>query len=151
MQLTYAVMRLESAIEAHLRLADPEIAAFGPDLLEVLRPTIRQTLMDITQMAAEEISGQLATQAVEIRLSDGEPELRVVDDERAAPDRPLSPGDLPDAEARITLRLPEQLKDLISNAAEEAGDSVNTFVVEALRASAGARRPSGRVRKTIDL
>jgi uncharacterized protein (DUF1778 family) len=56
-----------------------------------------------------------------------------------------------DAEARITLRVPAYLKDLITEAAEGAGDSVNTFVVETLRTKAHERTGSNVVRRTIDL
>ena len=52
MQLTQATVRLETAVEAQLRLADPDIAALGADLLEVLRPAIKQTLMEVVEMAA---------------------------------------------------------------------------------------------------
>jgi uncharacterized protein (DUF1778 family) len=56
-----------------------------------------------------------------------------------------------DAEARITLRLPGYLKDLIAEAADGAGDSVNSFVVDALRSRAYERVASQSVRKTLDL
>jgi predicted HicB family RNase H-like nuclease len=51
------------------------------------------------------------------------------------------------------VRLPGYLKDLISSEAENAGDSVNSYVVDVL--SSKARRSRGRAgtrqRTTIDL
>jgi hypothetical protein len=107
--------------------------------------------MEVVEMAAQEVNGQLAGQRVEIQLVDGEPELTVRPDQSAIPPPPPTPGDPVDAEARITLRLPGYLKDLIAEAAEGAGDSVNAFVVDALRSKAYERAPSSSVRRTIDL
>jgi hypothetical protein len=100
-------------------------------------------------MAAHEVSGQLTGQRVDVRLVDGDPELMVVVDE--ARTNPSPTGDPVEAEARITLRLPAQLKDLITEAAEVAGDSVNSFVVEALRTRAYERASTSSIRDTIDL
>jgi hypothetical protein len=152
MQLTQTAHVMEAAVQAQLRLADPELAALGSDLLEVLRPAIRLTLMEVVEMAAQEVNGQLAGQRVEIQMIDGEPELTVRRDQSAIPPPPPPPSGEPiDAEARITLRLPGYLKDLIAEAAEGAGDSVNAFVVDALRSKAYERAPSSSVRRTIDL
>jgi Protein of unknown function (DUF1778) len=152
MQLTQTAHVMEAAVQAQLRLADPELAALGSELLEVLRPAIRLTLMEVVEMAAQEVNGQLAGQRVEIQLVEGEPELTVRPDQSTIPPPPPPiPGDPVDAEARITLRLPGYLKDLIAEAAEGAGDSVNAFVVDALRTKAYERAPSSSVRRTIDL
>jgi predicted HicB family RNase H-like nuclease len=153
MQLVQALTRLDTALEAQLRLADEETSALGADLIEVMRPALRQTLLEVTEMAAQEIGGQLQGQRVETRMVEGEPELRVTADESNIPSPPSAAGDpdTVDAEARITLRLPGYLKDLIAEAADESGDSVNTFVVDALRTKAHVKQPNTRVRTTIDL
>jgi len=153
MQLTQAITRLDAALESQLRLADEETAALGADLIEVMRPALRQTLLEVTEMAAQEIGSQLPGQRIETRMVDGEPELRVTEDPATAASTPLAGEDADniDAEARITLRLPGYLKDVISEAADESGDSVNTFVVDALRNKAHKKQPNNRVRTTIDL
>ena len=150
MQLTQAEQLMEAAVQAQLRLAEPQLAALGADLLDVLRPAIRQTMMEVVEMAAQEVNGQLMGQRVEVRLVDGEPELSLRSDESRIPPPP-HPAEEVDAEARITLRVPAYLKDLIAEAAEGAGDSVNTFVVETLRTKAYERGGSNSVKRTIDL
>jgi hypothetical protein len=150
MQLTQAEQLMEAAVQAQLRLAEPQLAALGGDLLDVLRPAIRQTMMEVVEMAAQEVNGQLVGQRVEVRLVDGEPELSVRNDESRIP-HPPPPAEEVDAEARITLRVPAYLKDLIAEAAEGAGDSVNTFVVETLRTKAYERGNANSVKRTIDL
>jgi hypothetical protein len=151
MQLTQAAHRLETAVEAQLRLGGPELVAIGSELLEVLRPAVRQALLEVAEMAAQEIGGQLVGQRVEIRLVEGDPELTVRPDETAFPPPPPPPLPGEGMEARITLRIPGYLKDLIAEAAEGAGDSVNSFVVDALRNKAYEKSSRNSVRKTIDL
>lgn len=153
MQLTQATFRLEAAVEAQLRMGASELVAVGAELLEVLRPAVRQAMMDVVEMAAQEVNGQLVGHRVDIRLVDGDPELVVSPDESRIPPPPSppGPGDSADTEARITLRLPGYLKDLIAEAADVAGDSVNTFVIDALRSRAYERAPGNSVKRTIDL
>jgi hypothetical protein len=131
-------------------LANPELASLGADLLDVLRPALRQTMMEVVEMAAQEVNGQLVGQRVEVRLIEGEPELSVRSDDSRVPPPPPDVESV-DAEARITLRVPAYLKDLITEAAEGAGDSVNSFVVETLRTKAYERGGTNSVRRTIDL
>lgn len=151
MQLSQAISGLENAVEAQLRVAGPETAEIGSQLLNALRPAIRQTLLDVVTMAATEVSSQLPGSRVEVRLVDGEPELVVAEDASAVPPPP-SPAGADEDEARITLRLPGYLKELIAEAAAGSGDSLNAFVVEALRSRAhGSGRPGSRHRTTIEL
>jgi hypothetical protein len=150
MQLTQTEQLMEAAVQAQLRLAGPELASLGADLLDVLRPALRQTMMEVVEMAAQEINGQLVGQRVEVRLIDGEPELSLRSEDPRVPPPPPDPEAV-DAEARITLRVPAYLKDLIAEAAEGAGDSVNSFVVETLRTKANERASRNTVRRTVDL
>ena len=153
MQLTQATFRLEAAVEAQLRMGAAELVSAGAELLEVLRPAVKQAMMDVVEMAAQEVNGQLVGHRVDIRLVDGDPELVVSPDDSRIPPPPSppGPGDSSDTEARITLRLPGYLKDLIAEAADVAGDSVNTFVIDALRSRAYDRAPGNSVKRTIDL
>ena len=57
-----------------------------------------------------------------------------------------------DFDARITLRLPPSIKDIVERAASDSGDSVNTWVVKTLAGRAHSNRPSRRrVAETFDL
>lgn len=150
MQLEHTMVGFEAAVENQLRIAGPEVADLGAQLMAALRPAIHQSLMQVVNMAAEEVSSQLTGQRVDIRLVDGEPELTVVADPTGP--SPSSPPAGDDDEARITVRLPSYLKDLIADAANDAGDSINSFVVDALRGQAQPRRGGAtRHRTTIDL
>ena len=54
-------------------------------------------------------------------------------------------------EARITVRLPQQLKEQLESAASESGESMNTFVIRSLSAKTRAveRRAGKSFRGTI--
>lgn len=152
MQLSHAINRLETAVETQLRVADPDIAAAGNQLMAALEPAITQTMMDVVAMAVSEISSQLEGQTIDIKLVEGNPELVVSEDRSAVPPPPPPPPGAEDDEARITVRLPGYLKDLISTEAEDAGDSINSYVVDVLSSKARSRGKSGtRQRRTIEL
>ena len=151
MQLSHAMTKLESAVETQLRIAGPDIVEAGTQLMAALKPAIFQTMMDVVNMAVAEISSQLDSQTIDIKLVDGDPELVVNDDHSAVspPPPPPPPGSDDIDEARITVRLPGYLKDLIANEAETAGDSINSYVVDLLNDKARRRkRSSGTQTKT---
>lgn len=145
MQLEHSLVSLENAVNTQIRLGGEGLADVAAQLLEALRPAVRQTLMDVVTGTANEISNQLVGQTVEIRLQDGEPELVVVDVVGAP-----GAGELDDLEARLTLRLPEKLKGLIEEAADGSGDSINSWVVNALRSKTMTHAGSS-VKTTLDL
>lgn len=150
MELSHAISGLEAAVETQLRVAGPEAAELGSQLMSALQPAIRQSLMDVVSMAATEVSSQMPSGKVDVRIVDGDPEL-VVSLEATPPPPPPPPG-AEDDEARITVRLPGYLKDLISEAASTEGDSVNAFVVDTLRSKAQTKKSGAtRHRGTIDL
>ena len=150
MQLSHAITNLESAVETQLRIAGPEIAEAGSQLMAALKPAMTQTMMEVVNMAVAEISSQLETQVIDIKLVEGDPELVVSDDPTAIPPSPPPPPPGSDEadEARITVRLPGYLKDLIANEAETAGDSINSYVVDVLSDKARRRGSTGSHHKT---
>jgi hypothetical protein len=118
--------------------------------MAALKPAITQTMMEVVNMAVTEISSQLETQVIDIKLVEGDPELVVNDDPTAIspPPPPPPPGSDEADEARITVRLPGYLKDLIANEAETAGDSINSYVVDVLSNKARKRGSTGSHHKT---
>ncbi|HET7846392.1 MAG TPA: hypothetical protein VFL72_02800, partial [Acidimicrobiia bacterium] len=115
------------------------------ELMTALRPALERTMLGVIQEAAAEISAQLVGQSVEVRLSEGEPSLVVIE-ERSRPT-----GAPEEYEARVTLRLPNSLKSLIEESAVSAGDSMNGWVVDALRTRAGRRTSGTHVEETFEL
>lgn len=134
------IQQLRGTIEGQLRLAgdDPAVAAAADAVLTSLEPALRQAAVVLAEQAATELGAQLPGRTVDVVLSDGQPTLRVRETEEPVT---ISTDDL---DARMTVRLPEDLKDDLEIAASELGDSVNTFVVRALTGSANALKRSSR-------
>jgi hypothetical protein len=147
----------------HLRRELSVAAAAGGDdarelaerLTAPLESAIRLTLLDALSAAADEVTRELAPGSVELRLRSGDPEFVVTPPaeepvDAAEPSSHAAP--LPDADdgatARINLRLPEQLKAGIEQAAARERLSVNAWMVRTVAAALapddGGRRPRQR-------
>lgn len=114
-------------------------------LLASLDDTVRLMLLDVLAAAAAEMTRELAPGSVELRLREGEPEFVVAtplgarerQSSDAAPIEDTPAGDPTageGAQARINLRLPEQLKARVEQAAEHEGLSINAWLVRAVGA-----------------
>ena len=145
MQTTPYVDALLSDLEAMASLGDPAVADAAQRLSQTLRASANLRLLDLLGEAALEVSGQLPSGHVEVRLAGQEPSLVFVEEEQSEP-APAAGED--SASARITLRLPEALKTSVEAAAAREGVSVNTWIVRALNRAANApttpTRRSGR-------
>lgn len=153
MELTTYVERLRTEVAAATELGGPEITAAAQRVLLAVDPAIRLVLLEALTDAAAEITTELPSGSVETRLRGRAVEF-VLDGLS-----PQGPEDLhPQAEAaepadesgdqiRITLRLPEGLKVRAEELAAEVGQSLNSWLVDAVRdATAGGLRISLRSR-----
>jgi hypothetical protein len=130
---------------ARIAAVGDESTARAAGLLAVaLDAAVRQRLIEALGEAALELSAQLDDGRIDVRYAGSDPELVFVREEAAEPP-PQASADT-ELTARITLRLPEPLKQRIEDAASRELVSVNTWIVQALvrNASAPARRSSGR-------
>lgn len=145
MRLDPVLTQLETTIEAQLRLADPAVAEGAAGFMEAFWPAVRSALLEVAQQVAAEIDAQLGDRRVDVRLVGGDPEMVItpLSDTREAADE--------DLEARITLRLPPSLKGIIEDAASSSGDSINSWVVDALRSRARRSNVGSRVEETFEL
>ena len=115
-----------------------------------LDAAVRLALLEALSDAAAEITAGLEGASVEVRLRGRDPDLVVtVHEPVPVPDHPPTEGPAPDpgpsgadddtddgAVARITLRLPEALKGRAEASAATQRRSLNTWLVEAVRAAA---------------
>lgn len=119
-----------------------------------LESAIRMTLLEALSGAADEITRELAPGSVELRLRGRDPEFAVATPPAAphegSADAAATPATAPDGEllvaddgpaARINVRMPEQLKSAIEEAAAREGRSVNAWLA---RAAAAALQRSER-------
>jgi hypothetical protein len=138
MDVTPHVDALLADLAAIAAVSD-EATAAAERLSQALRASAGLRFLDVLGEAALEVSSELPSGHVEVRLAGQEPSLVYVEDE--------TEGQPPAAEdalsARITLRLPDSLKTSIEAAAAREGLSVNAWLVRAL-----TRSVSSPVRRT---
>jgi Protein of unknown function (DUF1778) len=136
MQVQPIINAVQASLAAQGSLAggDPAVEEAIDHLVSALAPAIRQAAMDLAEQAAIEVRAQLPDRTVDLVLSDGDPSLRIAESAVAA-----ESSSAEELGARITLRVTPTLKSLIEDAAETAGASVNSWVLDAL--SRRARKP----------
>lgn len=141
MEMSRFIEALESDLAAVAAVGDEQTAAAAERVLQAIRGSAGLRLLDALGEAALEVSAQLPTGHVEVRLSGQDPSLVYVGEEEAPPEPAAEDG----LTARITLRLPESLKASIEAAATREGVSVNSWLVRALaRGLAGPVQRSGK-------
>jgi hypothetical protein len=120
---------------------DEAVSVAVAHLTEALGPALRIAAFELAEQAASEVRAQRPDSTVDVVLLDGDPTLRVTDATASDGDRSTDE----EFDARISLRLPPTLKATIENAAGATGESVNSWVVDAV--DRHARRNRGRGRK----
>ncbi len=154
MQLDRHLERLRDRLALAAEGEREEEARAAQRLIASLDDSVRLMLLDVLAAAAAEITRDLAPASVELRLREGEPEFVVsAPAERSGRDAgdggggsDETPGDAAAGEgalARINLRLSEQLKGRVEQAAEQDGLSINAWLVRAAAAAVDRGRSTG--------
>jgi hypothetical protein len=159
MELTPYVTKLSAELAVAAEAGGEDARALAERLIAPLDSAVRLTLLEALSSAADEITRDLAPGSVVLRLRGHEPSFIVtpppaddafVDSAPSPPAAPLPPADEDDgAMARINVRLPEQMKTRIEEAAAKEKVSANVWLVRAAAAaldSTSAQRRGSRVR-----
>ena len=154
MDVTPYLERLRNELTAAAQLGGPDVQHAAAILAGALESRTRLLLMEAASQTAAEITAELPAGAVDARLVGREIQFVLTTPAEGAPADPGATDE--DASARITLRLPPSVKARAEAAAEQAGLSLNNWVVGVLRrAAAGdpttdspAGRPFGSRRGT---
>jgi hypothetical protein len=152
MNLTPYVENLRRELAIAADAGGDDARALAERLTGPLESAVRLTLLEALSAAADEITRELAPGSAELRLRAGEPEFVVSPPPGEEPaGEPVAPPAPPDAEegamTRINLRLPEQLKAGVEQAASRERLSVNAWLVRAVSAAVaggGEHRSRGR-------
>jgi hypothetical protein len=153
MDLTTYVSNLGREFATLAEAGGEESRALVERLSGSLESAIRMTLLEALSGAADEITRDLAPGSVELRLRGRDPGFVVtpppaerpepaVAETAPVPDDSLITEDGP--AARINVRMPEQLKAAIEEAAAKEGRSVNAWLVRA--AAAALQKPDHQQR-----
>jgi len=136
MDLTPSVENLRRELAVAAEAGGEEARALAERLTAPLESAVRLTLLEALSAAADEITRELAPGSAELRLRSGEPEFVVTaaaaDEPAPEPVAPVLPDTDDGATARINLRLPEQLKAGVEQAASRERLSVNAWLVRAV-------------------
>jgi hypothetical protein len=150
MDLTPFVDQLRRELTATAEAGGEEARVLAERLTAPLESSIRLALLSALAAGAEEITGQLAPGSVDVRLRGSDIGFVVTppptDDPHRAPEPPAPP--VADADeggtARISLRLPEQLKSRAEDAAAREGLSVNAWLVRAVQSAVDGPAQPGK-------
>jgi hypothetical protein len=134
MNLTIILESLQEDLQGAAELGDERAAAIARRLSETLAASLRLKLFDVLSQAAVELSGKLPSGHIEVRLAGQEPEFVFV--EATATESGMAGEEL---SARISLRLPESLKNAVEKAADREGVSTNTWLVRAIARATESR------------
>ncbi|NQW16686.1 MAG: toxin-antitoxin system HicB family antitoxin [Chloroflexi bacterium] len=138
MELSPYIDALKKSLTAAAAPGSKEVADAAALLSEALEPSARLCLMDAMADASDEITAALEEVTVEARLHGREIEFVVTDlvhpEGVPAPPATTNPESSADL-ARISLRLPESLKDSVEQAANAENISVNAWLVRAINST----------------
>ena len=144
MDLTHHVEEVQRQLAVAAEAGGDDARALAERLTPTLDSVLRLTLLEVLGTAAAEITRELAPGSVDLRLRGREPEF-VVSHPPAeattemAPEAPSEEGPM----TRINLRLPDQLKTRVEQAAEREGLSTNAWLVRAASSAVERSGPRG--------
>jgi hypothetical protein len=144
MEMSNLTQAIVEDVTATAALGDESLQDAAQRLSRTIASAVRTHVLEALGQAAMELTEQLDTSRVEVRLAGSEAELVVVRDEPEW----QAPGD-DDNSARISLRLPEALKTRAEAAAAAEGVSTNAWLVRTIAArldNPGRARPGNRLR-----
>lgn len=130
MRLAEVVDALAADLSALGSLGDDATADAARRLAAAMHAPITARLFDVLGQVAAELGATLPDRHVEVRLVGGDVQLSVGPAQQGPLTEEEAAGD--DAGARITLRLPAQLKARVEEASMREGLSVNSYIVRAL-------------------
>lgn len=140
MRTSDAIAALRADLMSLASIGDEATTVVAQRLADAMTGPVTVRLFELFSQLAAELDRALPEGRVEVRLLGQDAELVYVEDAQPPDD---AEGE---ANARITLRLPEPLKNRIETAAAKEGVSVNTYIVRTLgQRSRVAARSSGGV------
>lgn len=136
---------LSADLKALGKLGGADLESAVSRLIPTLEPVFRTRLLEALTEVAGEFTDQLPGARIEARLAGDEVELVYLQVESLSRE---SPSEL---NARITLRLPEDLKSRIESAATKEGVSLNSWLLKtsergSFSVSLGGRQLKGKGR-----
>jgi hypothetical protein len=137
MQIDGTIQALREDLVRFAALGDENTSRAAELLTVAIESSLGRRLQDALAEAALELNDQLESSHVELRVGGHDLQLVLVREDGTVPEQADEAFS-----ARVTLRLPESLKERVESAAAREGASVNTWLVQALQRAVETRRPS---------
>lgn len=145
MKMSKFIELLSADITALGKLGGSELESAVSRLIPTLAPVLRTRFLEALAEVADESKEQFPGAHLEARTAGDEIGLVYIEDGSVIRENPM------DLNARITLRLPEDLKSRIENAATKEGISLNSWLLKtsergSFSVSIGKRQLKGKGR-----
>ena len=144
MQIDGTIQALREDLVRFAALGDESTSRAAELLSVAIESSLGRRIQDSLAEAALELNEQLESSHVELRVAGHDLQLVLVREDDAVPEQADEAFS-----ARVTLRLPESLKQRVESAAAREGASVNTWLVQALQRAVESRRPSSGSRNRL--
>ena len=148
MQLNSYLSAVAYDLDRATQLADDATRDVARRLVTVLEPGLRMAMVQLLSDAAAQLTSELSGTVVTIRMDGREPVWHVASPETHETAQAQTEPDTDDeGTARITVRLPEAVKRRAESAAQSAGQSLNTWIIHALRRATTDKNPTRSSRR----
>lgn len=132
MQLTPYLEAVARDLDNATALADDQTREITHRVASVIEPGLRLAMVQLLSDVAAQLTAELDGTVITVRMEGRDPSWHIVRDEPSVVARDTEPGD-DENSARVTVRLPEAVKKRAEASAQSAGQSLNTWIVQALR------------------
>ena len=139
MDVTPYIQAVRADLEA-VAGSDETTLGVAERLARALEPSMQLRLLEALGQAALEVSEQVPSGRVEVRLAGGDVRLAYIGEETAVEPARVEDGS---GTARLTLRMQEGLKARVERQADREGVSTNAWLVRAVTRSLEHRRRVG--------
>jgi hypothetical protein len=135
MNIDTYIEKLRDSLRAAAELGGDEARQAADRVGVALTPAARLAIMEAVTQAAAEISSELPSGSVGVRLEGEGLRFDFQHGAESYPQPPAAPADDEDDSltARITLRIPESVKTRVEECAGNAGVSLNSWITTVLR------------------
>lgn len=148
MQLTPYLEAVARDLDRATALADQQTRELTQRVASVIEPGLRLAMVQLLSDAAAQLTAELDGPVITVRMEGRDPDWHIVHNEATLAAHDSEPGD-DDNSARVTVRLPEAVKKRAESAAQIAGQSLNTWIVQALRRATTSDTTSHRSSRRI--
>jgi hypothetical protein len=147
MNIDTYIEKLRESLRAAAELGGDEAKEAAERVGVALAPAARLAIMEAVTQAAAEISSELPSGSIGVRLEgDGlQFDFHHGADSYVQPPAPPSDDEDDSLTARITLRIPEAVKTRVEDCATNAGVSLNSWITTVLREASQASGWSARI------